>query len=155
MAGAPNIVGGYKISWAEGTVENTKPAEATWNPIEGSVNKLPNFFPTPDKTEYRVLDSKQAMAIAGSMPSIDGNLSIYLNTEFVKEHQKMVTSQKDTLKGNSFWLKVEFVDDKRTVYCKCQINEKIPTPTDESGGLFLYEFQLTNVAEPIDEWDLE
>ena len=154
MAGAPNIVGGYRISWAEGTTANTKPSDATWNPIEGAVNKLPNFFPTAEATEYRVLDSKQALAIPGAMPSIDGTMSIYLNTEFVKEHQKMVVSQKDPTKGNSIWLKVEFVDDKRIVYCKCQINEKIPTPTDESGGLFLYEFQLTNVAEPIDEWTL-
>lgn len=153
MAGAPNVIGGYKISYAEGTITNAKPASASWKQILGSVNKLPNFFPPAEKQEYRVLDSKQASAIAGARSSIDGTLSIYLNNEFYDAHAEMVASQLDDAKGNCFWFKVEYVDDKRTVYCRCQIDDHIPTPTDESGGLFLYELTLSNIDEPIDEWN--
>lgn len=153
MAEAPNIIGGYKISYAPGTADNTKPSSASWKQIKGSVNKLPNFFPSAENIPYRVLDSKQAGSIKGARPTIDGTMGIYLNSDFFTAHTEMVESQNDPSKGKCFWLKVEYTDDKRIVYCRCQIDDHIPTPTDESGGLFLYELSIVNIDEPIDEWN--
>ncbi|MEG0138198.1 MAG: hypothetical protein RR708_04365 [Bacilli bacterium] len=148
----PTTTGGWSVKLGAGTSTNVIPTVLTdFDEIGDIINKLPNFFPTPEKLEYKTLDSKQTKSIQGGMPPIDGPLSVYFSSRLFEVHKRMVTFQNDATKGNCFWLVVNYKDEKRTVYCRCTVNEKIPTSQEESGSLTPVELSLSNIDEAVEE----
>lgn len=167
LGNQPKISGDDIIAISKGTKDKTViPASTDFIKLVECVNKVPNFFPSREVEEYRVLDKIQTLSIQGQRPAIDGTLDIYLNKSFGDAYLKMVDwqNQPAEIEGdmeameqnpdyayNYFWFAIYKKAEDRTIYCPCTIDDKLPNSQEESGGLDIYSLTLTNVGEALEE----
>lgn len=146
----PQVLGEDKVFILPGTVANTMPTDysSVIADAEEFVNKMPQFFPEKEKIEYKVLASKQARNILGSRGAIEDPLTIYYTSAFLAAHAQMVDWQDDS--AGCFWIVWYIKSQDRTVACRFTIDEHVPTPSEESGGLEPIEISLANVDEAIE-----
>lgn len=164
LGNQPQISGDDVIAIAKGTLDKkTIPVSTDFIELEGCINKIPNFFPSREIEEYKVLDSIATLSIQGQRPAIDGTLDIYLNKSFGDAYVQMIEWQnaEETIDPdatpnpdyayNYFWFAIYKKAENRTIYCPCTIDDKLPNSTEESGGLDIYSLTLTNVGEALEE----
>lgn len=149
LTNSPVVQGDDIIAVLAGTTTNVMPStfsDAVY--IQDCVNKMPQFFPDKEKTEYKVLASSQARSMLGARASMDGTISAYYTALLLQAHAKMVEEQ--AKEAGCFWLVWYINSEDRTVAVRCKVDDKIKTPEDESGSLNLKEIQITNIDEAIE-----
>lgn len=145
----PQILGEDKIYALPGSATNTMPTDfASAVELQEFVNKMPQFFTEKEKIEYRVLASKQARNILGSRAALEDPLTVYYTSALLSAHAQMVDWQEES--AGCFWIVWYIASQDRTVACRLTIDENIPTPSEESGGLEPVEIAIANVDEAIE-----
>lgn len=145
----PQILGEDKIYVLQGSASNVMPTNfASAIAMQEFVNKMPQLFTEKEKIEYKVLASKSARNILGSRSAIEDPLTVYYTTGLLAAHLQMVAWQAES--AGCFWLVWYIAAQDRTVACRMTIDESIPTPTEESGGLEVVELAIANVDATIE-----
>jgi len=145
----PQILGEDKIFALPGSTTNVMPTVFTEAvELHEFVNKMPQMFTEKEKIEYKVLASKTARNILGARGAIEDPLTVYYTSGLLAAHAKMLDWQDDP--AGCFWLVWYIAAQDRTVACRFTVDENIPTPTEEPGGLEVVELALANVDESIE-----
>lgn len=145
----PAILGEDKVYILPGSTTNVMPTDfAQAYAIQEFTNKMPQFFPEKEKIEYKVLASKQARNVLGSRAAIEDPLTAYYTAGLLQAHVYMKAWQLEA--SGCFWIVWYIKAQDRTVACRFTIDENIPTPVEESGGLEVVEIALANKDEAIE-----
>lgn len=145
------------------TSTDPAPATDTWMQIQETVNTMPQFFPDRETIEYRVLASTQARQKLGVREAIDGAIAVYYTNILLKAHQLMIgwqsATEEEAVAANGrpgyFWLVWYIASQNRTVAVRCNVDDHLKTPENESGELEPFDLQITNVDEAIETNGLE